>query len=84
MVRQKKYFIVAKRTFQTQEQDQMNTILSGISNWRTTLTAIIGAIAYIVAAFGIQVTPEVQTSLVVVILFFIGLFAKDGSNTPAR
>lgn len=61
----------------------MNTILSGLTNWRTTLTAVIGAIAYIVAAFGIQVSAEVQTSLVVVILFFIGLFAKDG-GTPSR
>jgi len=56
----------------------MNAILAGITNWRTTLTAIIGAAAYVVAAFGIQVSAEVQTSLVVVILFFIGLFAKDG------
>ncbi len=58
----------------------MNAILSGLTNWRTTLTAVIGAIAYIVAVFGIQVTPEVQSALVVVILFFVGLFAKDGST----
>lgn len=50
------------------------------SNWKTTLTAIIGAIAAVVAAFGIQVTTEVQLALVTVIVFFIGIFAKDGSN----
>jgi purine-cytosine permease-like protein len=61
----------------------MNTILTGITNWKTTLTVIIGAIAYLVAIFGIQVTPEVQQALIVVVLFFVGLFAKDG-NTSVR
>jgi len=49
-------------------------------NWKTTLTAIIGAIAAVVAAFGIQVTTEVQLAIVTVVMFLIGIFAKDGSN----
>jgi hypothetical protein len=54
-------------------------------NWKTTLTVIIGAIAYLVASFGIQVTAEVQNALVVTIVFFVGLFAKDsGTGDQAR
>jgi hypothetical protein len=49
-------------------------------NWKTTLTVIIGAIAYLVASFGIQVTAEVQNALVVTIVFFVGLFAKDSGT----
>lgn len=50
------------------------------SNLKTTLTAIIGAAAMLVAMFGIQVSTEVQISLVTVILFFLGLFAKDSNG----
>lgn len=56
-------------------------------NWKTSLTVIIGAIAYLVAIFGIQVSQEVQSALVVTILFFVGLFAKDsgtGDQAPDR
>lgn len=49
-------------------------------NWRTTLTAIVGAAAYALATFGIQVPTEVQTSIVVVTVFVIGILAKDSAN----
>lgn len=54
-----------------------------LTNWRTTLTAIVGAIAAIVAAFGIQVSTEVQIAIVTVAMFFIGLFAGDAQNSDS-
>lgn len=45
---------------------------------RTTLTGLIGGVAMIALTFGFDVSQEIQTSLVAVVLFFIGLFAKDG------
>lgn len=54
-------------------------------NWKTSLTVIIGAIAYLVAIFGIEVSQEVQSAIVVVVLFCVGLFAKDsGTGDQAR
>ena len=51
-----------------------------LTNWKTTLTAIIGAIAALVAAFGIHVSSEVQLAIVTITVFVIGLFAKDAAN----
>lgn len=48
-------------------------------NWRTSLAGIIGLIAYVVATFGIHVTQEVQNAIVVVVLFVVGLFARDAA-----
>lgn len=55
-------------------------VMKMLSNWRTTLTAIVGAFAAIVAAFGIHVSTEVQVAIVTVTMFFIGLFAGDGTD----
>lgn len=57
-----------------------------LTNWKTTLTAIVGAIAAIVAAFGIQVSTEVQIAIVTVAMFLIGLFAGDAdqNSKPTR
>ena len=80
--RVKKYYIAPKaRNKYTGETRTMNLLI----NWKTTLTAVVGAITYLVAVFGIQVPVEVQTGLVAVILFFIGLFAKDsGTGDQAK
>ena len=51
-----------------------------MTNWHTTLAAIVGLIAYVVATFGIQVTQEVQNAIVVVIVFVIGLAARDAGD----
>lgn len=51
-------------------------------NPKTTITAIVAAVAYIVAVFGIQVGPEVQSAIVTIAIFLIGLFAADGK--PAK
>lgn len=49
------------------------------SDIRTTLTVIIGAVAYVVALFGFHITAEQQISLVVVILMFLGFFSRDAA-----
>lgn len=55
-----------------------------MNNWKTTLTAIVGAIAAIVAAFGIQVSTEVQIAIVTLTMFLIGIFAGDAKNNTNR
>jgi len=49
-------------------------------NWRTTLAAIVGAIASLLAIFGVSVPTEVQLAIVTVTVFLIGVFAKDAAN----
>lgn len=51
------------------------------SNWKTTVTALVGAVASIVAQFGFNVTPEIQTAIITVTVLVIGFFAKDGDKT---
>lgn len=47
-------------------------------DWRTTLTGIIGAVGVLLTSlFGIEIPAGVQEGFIAVILFFIGLFAKD-------
>lgn len=46
-----------------------------VANWKTTLTAVVGAIAYIVKMiFGLDIPTEAIT---VSMLFLIGIFAKE-------
>jgi len=46
---------------------------------KTTITAIIGLLAYIVKTmFNFDVAPDIQAGFVIVVVFLIGLFAKDG------
>lgn len=49
-----------------------------MKNWKTTLGAIIAAVAGLVNALGlVTITPEVQMSILTVALFIIGFFAPD-------
>lgn len=49
-------------------------------NPKTTIAAIVGLIAMVIAQFGIQVSTDVQLAIVTVIVFAIGLFAGDGNK----
>lgn len=55
-----------------------------LTNWKTTLTAVLGAASYVVAAYGVHLTPEVQNSIVVVTVFVVGIFAKDAKRNNAE
>ena len=58
----------------------INTFLGGFTNWKTTLTAIISAIVYLLHSLHvIDITPEVQTGLVTVAIFVFGFFTKDNN-----
>lgn len=51
-----------------------------IKDWKTTLTAIIGAIAVVAANFGFELSAEQQVAIVTVVLLIIGLFAADSKK----
>lgn len=57
-----------------------NTIAGLImKNWKTTVSAVIGGVAYLVnAMFGLHLPTEAIT---IVTLFFVGVFAGDAGNT---
>lgn len=56
----------------------INILRSGMGNWKTTAGAIIAGIATVLNALGIvEIPTEVQTGVLSVALFIIGLFAKD-------
>lgn len=57
-----------------------NTITGLVmKNWKTTVTAIVGAIAYVVnAVFGLAIPSD---AIVATTVFLIGLFAKDSNVT---
>ena len=44
---------------------------------KTTLTGLIGGLAMIAVAFGLEVSQEVQTGLAAVVMFVMGWFAKQ-------
>lgn len=48
-----------------------------MGNWKTTVSAVVAAVAAIVAHFGFDVSPDVQTAIISVGLIFVGFFAKD-------
>jgi hypothetical protein len=51
-------------------------------DWKTTLTGIVGAIAMIAQAiFKFEIPAEIQSAFIAVIVFLIGLFAKDSVET---
>ena len=56
------------------------TIIKGliVSNWKTTVTGIVGAIALLVNSLTGVTVP--QDAIVALVLFLIGLFAKDGDK----
>lgn len=68
---------------------QMNVFLQwflgGLTNWKTTVTAIVGAVALILSTFHvITITPEQQATIIAFILLLVGWFAKDSNvaGTP--
>ena len=62
--------------------DLLQTIRrANMGNWKTTTGAIIAGLATVLQALGIvEIPPEVQTGIISVALFIVGLFAKD--STP--
>lgn len=61
--------------------DLLQTIRgSNMGNWKTTTGAIIAGLATVLQALGIvEIPPEVQTGIISVALFIVGLFAKDAT-----
>lgn len=62
------------------------TFIGGLAmkNWKTTIGAIIAGVATVLSALGIITIPaDVQTGILAVALFIIGLFARDASNKDA-
>jgi len=50
-------------------------------NPKTSIAAIVGGLAWLLAKFGLLViTPDLQNTIVMVTVFVIGLLAKDGSR----
>lgn len=50
-----------------------------MKNWKTTVAAIVGAIAYVInAVFGLPIPSD---AIIATAVFFIGLFAKDSNVT---
>lgn len=61
--------------------DLLQTIRGfNMGNWKTTTGAIIAGLATVLQALGIvEIPPEVQTGILSVALFVVGLFAKDAT-----
>lgn len=78
--------IVSRETKQIKFTDAVRlvphiyTIIKGliVSNWKTTVTGIVGAIALLVNSLTGVTVP--QDAIVALVLFLIGLFAKDGDK----
>ena len=52
-----------------------------MKDWKTTLLGIIALAAFVVKSLtGVEVSVEVQSAFVAVILFLIGLFARDSTR----
>jgi hypothetical protein len=55
--------------------------LKAMTNWKTTVGAMVTTIAFILKLFKIEVPAEVLDSAIVVGIFIIGIFAKDSNVT---
>lgn len=57
-----------------------------VKNWKTTISAIIGALAMLAQALGLNIPEEVTKGIMAVSIFLVGFFAKDsnvtGGDTP--
>lgn len=52
-----------------------------MKNWKTTVGAIIAGAATVLQALGVvEIPPEVQTGIISVALFVVGLFASDATG----
>lgn len=49
-----------------------------MSNWKTTVTGVVGALALLLNSLTGVTIP--QDAIVALVLFLIGLFAKDGDK----
>jgi len=58
-------------------------ILFGVSmhDWKTTITGVVGAIAYLLSALKIiDLSPDFQNAIIVITVTLIGWFAKDADS----
>lgn len=55
-----------------------------MGNWKTTITAVVTAVAAITAQFGFNLGAEVQTVIISIGLALVGFFAKDGDTAEAK
>lgn len=54
-----------------------------MKDWKTTLSGVLGGVAYLLGAFGFHVPQPVLDGIIITALFFIGLFSKDApKQTP--
>lgn len=66
----------------TQMNFLLQWLLGGLTNWKTTVTAIVGAGAVLLGTFHvITITPEQQGTIIAFALLVIGWFAKDSNST---
>lgn len=54
-----------------------------MKNPKTTISGAIGAIAYLLPLFGLDIPEEVTNGLGALALLLIGFFAKDGVNAQS-
>lgn len=47
------------------------------TDWKTTVTGIVLGIATILAHFGFNVDPSIQTVIIAIAVALLGIFAKD-------
>lgn len=55
-----------------------------VVNYKTTIGALVALLAGLAPLFGVQISPEVQSALITVGVFVVGLFAKDRDVTGGR
>lgn len=60
----------------------LQSVLGGLTSWKTTLTGIVGAIAILLHTFGIlTLTPEQQATIVAFTVLVIGFLSKDSDKS---
>lgn len=52
-----------------------------IANWKTTLGAILVILSQVLQPMGIDISPQLQATIVAAGIGIIGLFAKDNNVT---
>lgn len=63
----------------------IDLIRGGLTNPKTTVTAIVGAIFMLLSTFGIvEITPEQKDAVVVVLLLVIGWLAGDATQVDTK
>lgn len=54
-----------------------------MNNLKTTISGVVGAVAFVVARFGLDVPVEVTDGIIVLTTLLVGFFAKDGVNAQS-